>query len=253
MPGFAPGDPRHVAEARADARQPLVVLGQPPRGLRDQHVGHHVRQVRHGGQHAVVGLGVDRDRLRAEADDQPVQALVEQAAGALGRRQVPGRAVEQVAARGVDARRLGAGDRVAADEARVVDRGGQRALGRPDVGDDRVVARGVQRLGRPASGSAPTGAQAKTASAPSTASATDGAARSIAPRSPRAPSAPRGAGRSRRPRRRDAARGPRARSSRRSGRRRGRASFTRHPPVSTGRCFSHDLAGERAAASTWRR
>ena len=55
------------------------------------------------------------------------------------RRQVPGGAVEQVRARVLDARRLGARERVAADEAR-----GRRparhdgALGRADVGDDAV-------------------------------------------------------------------------------------------------------------------
>jgi hypothetical protein len=94
-----------------------------------------------------VGLGVDRDRPGAEADEQAVQALVQQAAGALGRRQVPGRAVEQVGARGVDAGRLGARDRMPADEARVVDRRRQRALGRSDVGHERVVACGGERVG----------------------------------------------------------------------------------------------------------
>ena len=77
--------------------------------------------------------------------EQPVQALVEHALGARGRRQVPGRAVEQVGPRVLDPGRLGARERVPADEARVVDRRDQLALGRADVGDHAV-----RRARRPA-------------------------------------------------------------------------------------------------------
>ena len=55
------------------------------RGLGDEHVGQHVRQVADRGQQPVVGVGVDRHRAGAERDDQPVQALVEQARRALAR------------------------------------------------------------------------------------------------------------------------------------------------------------------------
>ena len=47
-------------------RQRLAVLGQPRGGLRDEHVGQHVRQVAEDGHEPVVGLGVDRDRPGAE-------------------------------------------------------------------------------------------------------------------------------------------------------------------------------------------
>ena len=66
-------------------------------------------------------LGVDRDGLRAEGDDQPVQAFVEDPGRLRGRCEVPGGAVEQVGASGLDASRLRAGDWVAADEALVGD------------------------------------------------------------------------------------------------------------------------------------
>ena len=59
--GLAPGDAGRVAEARADARQRSSSWLQARGGLGDEDVGQHVRQVRDGGQHAVVRLGVDRD------------------------------------------------------------------------------------------------------------------------------------------------------------------------------------------------
>ena len=163
--GVGAGDARDVAEARAGRRQPLALLRQRARGLGDEHVGEHVREVRDRRHQAVVRVGVERRRPRAEAGQQPVQALVERAAGARRRRQVPGRAVEQVGAGVLDAGRLGAGERVAADEARVVDRVDDRALGRADVGDDAVLAGGRER-GATAAGSAPTGAATNAASAP---------------------------------------------------------------------------------------
>jgi hypothetical protein len=89
-------------------------------GLGDEHVREDVRQVRDARHHAVVVGGVDRRRLRADPGSVTVQALVERARGGRARRQVPGRAVEQVGARVLDARGLGAGERVPADEARIV-------------------------------------------------------------------------------------------------------------------------------------
>jgi hypothetical protein len=41
-----------------------------PCGTRHEHVGENVRQVRDRGQQRVVGLGVERRRARAEADEQ---------------------------------------------------------------------------------------------------------------------------------------------------------------------------------------
>ena len=65
----------------------------------------HVRQVADRRHQAVVGLGVDRLRPGAEAGDRALQAVVEDAAGALGRRQVPAGALEEVGAGVLDARR----------------------------------------------------------------------------------------------------------------------------------------------------
>ena len=75
------GDAGDVAEARAGRRQRLALFRARARGLRDEHVGEHVRQVRDRREHAVVGLGVERRGAGAEAGEQPVQALVERAAG----------------------------------------------------------------------------------------------------------------------------------------------------------------------------
>ena len=93
-----------------------------PRRLRDEHVREDVRQVRDARHHAIVDGGVDRRRLRADAGERPVQALVERARGRRAGRQVPGRAVEEVGARVLDAGGLGTGERVPADEARVAAR-----------------------------------------------------------------------------------------------------------------------------------
>ena len=119
---------------------------------------------------------------RRSADTRPVQALVEHAARALGRSQVPGRALEQV--RRARARRP-TPPRPRADGRRrtATTSFGQtgrreavehRALGRADVGHDAVAA-ALERF-RTAAPSAPTGAQTKQTSAPSTASSTTRAA-----------------------------------------------------------------------------
>ena len=128
-----------------------------------------------------MGSAVDRLRAGAEAGDGPLQAVVEEAAGALGRRQVPARALEEVGAGVLDPGGLGPGQRVAADEALVVaQRGDHLALGRADVGDDGVGPAGRQGLAGQVRQAA-TGAAQKTSSAPSQASATEPAPRSIAP------------------------------------------------------------------------
>ena len=76
---------------------------------------------RDAGEQPVVRARVDGRGARAQPAIRPMQALVQDpAAGA--RRQVPGGAVEQVRAGVLDARRLGAGDRMAAYEALVARR-----------------------------------------------------------------------------------------------------------------------------------
>ena len=132
-------DARRVAEARPGRRQPLAA--QRPRRLADEDVGEHVRQVRDGGHQAVVRLGVDDRRARAEAGDRPVQALEQHPRARRGRRQVPGLVVEEVLAGVLDAGRLAAGQRMAADEALVVAPGDDRALRRADVGHHAGVRR----------------------------------------------------------------------------------------------------------------
>ena len=113
----------------------------------DEDVGHDVRQVADGGHHAVVDVGVDHGGPRAEPGEQPVQALEQGALGRRGRGQVPGGAVEEVLARVLDAGRLRARQRVAADEARVARRVDDRALGRADVGDDGAARRLLEDRG----------------------------------------------------------------------------------------------------------
>ena len=90
--------------------------------------------------------GVDRHRMRAERHDEAMQALVQQSLGVRQRRQVPDGALEQVGARVLDAGRLGAGDRVPADEARVVHGRQQLLLGGAHVADQAARSGGVQRL-----------------------------------------------------------------------------------------------------------
>ena len=131
-----------------------------------------------------MGVGVDRLRAGAEAGDGPLQAVVEDAAGALCRGQVPAGALEEVGAGVLDPGGLGPGQRVAADEALVVaERGDQLALGRADVGDDGRRGRWPPAPRRACAGSAATGPAQKTTSAPSQASAIEPAARSSAPSS----------------------------------------------------------------------
>ncbi len=114
--------------------------------------------MRHARHEPIVGVGVDRRRACAEADEQTVQALVELAGRAPFRgRQVPAGPVEEILAGVLDARRLRAGERMAADEALVGGSAGEGALGRADVRDHAVGSRGLQsrghRVGQGADGS----------------------------------------------------------------------------------------------------
>ena len=163
--------------------------------------------------------------------DRALEAVVVDAPGLLARREVPARALEELRPGVLDPGRLGAGDRMPADEApggRV--RGealDEIPLGRADVGDDRVVAARLERLARRDRADGRRAPRRR---------------RCRRPRRPRRPSrrptvrAPsssagsqprRASGRTRRPQRRGAA-GRQARPSRRSGpRRRRRPSWAR--------------------------
>ena len=182
---------RRVAEARAGRRQALRLVGQLARGLAHQHVREHVRQVADGRHQAVVHVGRDRGRPRAERRHEPVEALVQTcrwSARSGVRYQV---ASSNRSARAcVDARCLGAGQRMSADEPLAVG----DAVGRPPASPSRRRSRRSRRACSSASaasaGSAETGAHTKHASAPSTRLGHRPAARSIAPRSSARASAP---------------------------------------------------------------
>ena len=112
----------------------MPLAAERPGGLRDEDVREHVRQVRDGGHRAVVVVGVDDQRPRADARDEPVHPLEQHAAGRALRREVPGGALEEVLPGVLDARDLGARERVPADEALVLaGRADDGALGRADV------------------------------------------------------------------------------------------------------------------------
>ncbi len=144
-------DPGRVAKAGADLGQPLGLLREGRRGLADEHVGEHVREVADGRHHPVVSLGIDRLRPGPEAGDRALQPVVVQPAGGVGRGQVPAGALEQLRAGVLDSRRLRAGERVPADEPRrafprrkACD---QLALRRADVGDHGLGPAHRERLG----------------------------------------------------------------------------------------------------------
>ena len=142
----------------------------------DEYVREDVRQVRDARHDAVVHRRVDRRGLRADPDQRTVQALVERAGGGQTRREVPGRALEQVGARVLDAGGLGAGQRVPADEARIGASGDDRALGRADVADRAVCSPAAASTESSTAPSALTGAATNTSSASATASPTLSAA-----------------------------------------------------------------------------
>ena len=130
-----------------------------------EHVGEHVRQVAEDGHQPVVGGGVDGHRPRAHVDE-PVQALVEEPAGLLVRGEVPDGVLER-SARVLHPGGLGARDRVPATK-----RGSGVRLTRSCLVEPTSVTSvsgpDASSAARTSSGSAPTGAQAKHSSAPST-------------------------------------------------------------------------------------
>jgi len=96
-----------------------------------------------------LARGAQAFRAAREVGDRALEAVVQEAAGALGRRQVPARPLEQVGARVLYPGGLGAGQRVAADEAlgvRPTHLRDQGALGGADVGDHGLLAARRERL-----------------------------------------------------------------------------------------------------------
>ncbi len=243
---FAPATRVMSRKLGPDLAERLAVLEQPSGGLRGEHVREHVRQVAEHGDEAVVRLGVHGHRPRSHVHHEAVQPLVEQAAGLLVRRQVPDGALEEVGARVLHAGGLGAGDRVAAHEARVGRALHEVLLGRAHVGDERVRPRGVERLAHQLRQHAHRRAgeaelRALDGLGDRRRGAVDGAALDARC------AAARGRGRSPRPRRPRRAPAPPGRSSRRSAPRRGRLCARVHPTVVN--CFP----ASSAAASSLRR
>ena len=179
------------------------------------------------GHEPVVRRGVDRHRAaRRRRTTNRCRRSYRRPPDCSVRRQVPDGVLEQVGARVLHAGGLGAGDRMAADEARV-----RRAARRSVAASSSrrrvtsVSSPDASSAARTSSGSAPTGAQAKHSSR-----ALDARPRSMSPRgrSRPAPSA-RSSARGSRPKpdhlgARDVLAARQGRSSRRSARRRGRRS-----------------------------
>ena len=112
-------DARHVAERAAGVRERLVPVDARRARLVDDHVREHVRHVARQRDEPVVRVGVDRDRRRAEVGRRSRA----RAGGARGRCAAIGvrnhvAPSKRSGARVLGAARLGAADRVAADEAR---------------------------------------------------------------------------------------------------------------------------------------
>ena len=142
-PRVRAGDAGHVAQRAAGVRERLVALDARRARLVDEHVREHVRQVARQRDEPVVRGRVDRDRHGAELGDEAVHEPV----AARGRSaavggQEPGRALEERRRGVLGAARLGAADRMAADEARrAAGRRDDARLRRADVGDGRLLAR----------------------------------------------------------------------------------------------------------------
>ena len=138
MSGLTAGDAGHVAEpAGGEAQQGGVLLGAVG-GDAHQARRREVRHVADDGDHLVVAVGRHGDDLGAELGDDLGDGG-ERGVGRAGRRREdPDGAAEHRPVGAVEPVELAARHRVAADEARVVDRLGDRALDAADVGDDAV-------------------------------------------------------------------------------------------------------------------
>ena len=216
--------PGGVAEARPDLGQVLGLLAERRRGLRDQHVGDHVRQMADRRHQAVVRLGLDRLRARAQVSRSRA------ARGRRGSRPVVGvgvryqRAPSKRSARAFSTPEVSApASGMPADEAAVRAEGGDQVpLHRADVGDRAILGRRVQRLGGEAR-EAPSPGRRRRPAPPPRPPPRRLRARSRSRRAPPPARAAPGRGRIR-PLRRRAWRERRARSTHRSAPRRGRRS-----------------------------
>ena len=135
-------DPGHVPQGAAGRLERVVAVDPRRARVVEEHVCEDMREVARQPDEPVVRVGPDRDRSRAERADEAVEQPQP-----LGRRrgrrsEEPRRAVEELRRGAAGPARLGAADRVAADEALV--RRGRRAdrpLRRADVGDRRSLGR----------------------------------------------------------------------------------------------------------------
>ena len=132
---------------------------------------------------AITGRGRRRrsPSVLRRSRQRPVQTLVELPRGRRARREIPGRAVEEVGASVLDARGFGARERVAADEARIVGGGDDARLVEPTSVTTQSVG-AAARTSSIAAGSALIGAATKTICASWAASPGLAAVAAIAPR-----------------------------------------------------------------------
>ena len=93
------GHARHVAERAADRRERVVAVDARLAGLHDEQVGEHVRQVardaRAGGRGRPASIATG---VAPSAATQAVQVAQPRGLGLGQRREVPGRALEQLGA-----------------------------------------------------------------------------------------------------------------------------------------------------------
>ncbi len=146
-PRVRAADARHVPERAARRLQWVVPVD--PRGARlvEEDVRQHVRQVAGDRDETIVGIGADRDGTRAERRDEPVHEPKPVRLRRRGRREKPRGAVEEVCRRTLGPPRLGAADRVPADEAPVSARRGRGhgPLRRADVRDGAGFACPIEK------------------------------------------------------------------------------------------------------------
>jgi hypothetical protein len=123
-----------------------VALDAARAGLVDEQVRERVREVAGQRDEPVVGFRVDGDRRGAERRDEAVDEPVAGRVGLGQRRQEPRCALEELGGRVLGPTRLGAANRVAADEPRRAAGGGADACLRgADVGDGGLVGGRRQR------------------------------------------------------------------------------------------------------------
>ena len=115
--------------------------------LVQQDVGQSVREVARHGHEAVVSLGVDGDGPGTERGDEAVHEPEALGRSRAGRSQEPRRTFEQLGGGAFGSSRLGAADRMTADEARVSAGGfADGDLGRADIRHCGRFGREGQRL-----------------------------------------------------------------------------------------------------------